>query len=103
MPSREDGFAAFGREAIQNCMEASMRVHDLLQIAGLPTLVFVGLGAGMAAASFGGAEPAIPVEVSSSPHCRVANIPTQVQSPEAMMAYEEAEPPLWTDLGTLTY
>lgn len=80
-----------------------MRVHDLLQIAGLPTLVFVGLGAGVAAANFGGAELVIPVELSSAPHCRVANIPTQVQSLEAMKAYEEAEPPLWTDLGTLTY
>ena len=41
-----------------------MRVHDLLQIAGLPTLVFVGLGAGVAAANFGGAELVIPVELS---------------------------------------
>ena len=49
-------------------------------------------------------KPVIPVGTCSpAPHCRVANIPAQVQSPEAMKAYEEAEPPLWTDLGTLTY
>ena len=80
-----------------------MKIHDLLQTAGLPTLVFVGLGAGAAAASFGAAETEIPMEVSAAPHCLVANIPTQVQSPEAMKAYEEAEPPLWSDLGSLTY
>jgi tetratricopeptide (TPR) repeat protein len=45
----------------------------------------------------------IPAELAAAPHCRVANIPTQVQSPEAMKAYAEAEPPLWNDLGTLTY
>lgn len=78
-----------------------MRMHDLLQNAGLPTLVFVGLGVGAAAANFGA--PEIPAELAAAPHCRVANIPTQIQSPEAMKAYEEAEPPLWTNLGTLTY
>jgi tetratricopeptide (TPR) repeat protein len=45
----------------------------------------------------------IPAELAAAPHCRVANIPTQVQSPEAMKAYAEAEPPLWNDLGSLTY
>jgi tetratricopeptide (TPR) repeat protein len=84
-----------------------MRVHDLLQHAGLPTLVLIALGAGAGAANFGGsempAEAKIPAELAAAPHCRVANIPTQVQSPEAMKAYEDAEPPLWTDLGTLTY
>jgi tetratricopeptide (TPR) repeat protein len=80
-----------------------MRVHDLLQKAGLPSLVLVGLGAGAAAANFGAVEPRIPQEVSAAPHCRVANIPTQVQSPEAMKKYEESEPPLWTDLGSLSY
>ena len=80
-----------------------MKIHDLLQTAGLPTLVFVGLGAGAAAANFGAAETEIPMEISAAPHCLVADIPTQVQSPEAMKAYEEAEPPLWNDLGSLTY
>ena len=74
-----------------------MRVHDLLQQAGLPTLVLVGLGAGAAAANFGTADR-IPAELAGVSHCRVADIPTQVQSPDAMKAYEEAEPPLWTDL-----
>ena len=80
-----------------------MKIHDLLQTAGLPTVVFVGLGAGAAAANFGAAETEIPLEISAAPHCLVADIPTQVQSPEAMKAYEEAEPPLWNDLGSLTY
>jgi tetratricopeptide (TPR) repeat protein len=78
-------------------------MHQLLQNAGLPSLVLVALGAGAAAANFGPVEPEIPAEISNAPHCRVANIPTQVQSPEAMKAYSEAEPPLWNDLGTLTY
>ncbi|MGH2813046.1 MAG: hypothetical protein ACRDI1_10090, partial [Actinomycetota bacterium] len=84
-----------------------MRMHDLLQNAGLPTLVLIALGAGAAAANFGGSdmptEANIPAELAAAPHCRVVNIPTQVQSPEAMKAYAEAEPPLWKDLGTLSY
>ncbi len=85
-----------------------MKMHDLLQNTGLPTLVLIALGAGAGAANFSGTDmPAevnkIPAELAAAPHCRVANIPTQVQSPEAMKAYEEADPPLWTDLGTLSY
>jgi len=80
-----------------------MRVHNLLQNAGLPTLVLIALGAGAGAANFGGSDMPVEANIPAAPHCRVANIPTQVQSPEAMKAYAEAEPPLWTDLGTLSY
>ncbi|WEX91093.1 hypothetical protein PZN02_004712 [Sinorhizobium garamanticum] len=77
-----------------------MKIHDLLQSAGVPALVFVGLGAGAAAGALGVTETNTPVEISAAPHCLVAAIPTQVQ--EAIRAYEEADPPLWTDLGSLT-
>lgn len=85
-----------------------MRVHHLLQNAGLPSLVLIALGAGAGAASFGGTDmPAeaarIPAELAAAPHCRVADIPAQIQSREAAKAYEEAEPPLWNDLGALSY
>lgn len=84
-----------------------MRMHNLLQNAGLPALVLIAIGTGAATANFGGldmpTEAKIPAELAAAPHCRVANIATQVQSPEAMKAYEEAEPPLWTDLGALSY
>ncbi|WEX74791.1 hypothetical protein PYH37_000066 [Sinorhizobium numidicum] len=77
-----------------------MKIHDLLQSAGLPALVFVGLGAGAAAGALGVRETNTPVEISAAPHCLVAAIPTHVQ--EAIRSYEEADPPLWTDLGSLT-
>ena len=81
-----------------------MSDHDLLRHAGLPMLVLVGLGAGAAAASLSSTkEREVPAELATAPHCMVANIPTQVQSPDAMKAYEAAEPPLWNDLGSLTY
>jgi tetratricopeptide (TPR) repeat protein len=78
-----------------------MRVRDLLQTAGLPALVFAGLGAGAAVASYSSEKA--PNPLADAPHCRFADIPAQVQSPEAVKAYEEAEPPLWQDLGTLSY
>ncbi|WP_274629992.1 hypothetical protein [Arvimicrobium flavum] len=85
-----------------------MRVPVLLQNAGLPALVLVGLGVGGAAANLGAAgapaqTPKIPAELAAAPHCRTANIPTQMQSPQAAKAYAEAEPPLWDNLGALTY
>ena len=79
-----------------------MKLHELLPYAGLPALVFVGLGAGVAVAGLGSDESEIPPELAAAPHCRVADIPAQAMSPEAMKAYEDAQPPLWTDLGTLS-
>ncbi|MCC2690338.1 MAG: hypothetical protein K0S21_3141 [Rhizobiaceae bacterium] len=79
-----------------------MKLRELLHTAGLPALALVGL-AGGAAANIGSAETDIPSEIAAGPHCRVANLPAQVLSPEAVLAYEEAAPPLWDDLGSLTY
>jgi hypothetical protein len=36
-------------------------------------------------------------------HCVVADAGSQPQQAEAMKAYSEAEPPLWTSLGSLSY
>jgi tetratricopeptide (TPR) repeat protein len=80
-----------------------MKAQSFLHYAGLPALVLAGLGAGAAAANYGSADSETPAELRNAPHCRMANIPTEVQSPEAIKAYEDAEPPLWTDLGTMTY
>lgn len=78
-----------------------MRLHSILQVAGLPTLVFAGFGVGAAVADFGGSE--VPEAIAAAPHCVAANLPSQGLSPEATKAYEEADPPLWNDLGSLTY
>ena len=80
-----------------------MKAPYLLHSVGLPVLVLAGLGVGAAAAKYGAAESEIPPELRNAPHCRFADIPAQVQSPEAVKAYEDAEPPLWSDLGTLSY
>ena len=80
-----------------------MKAPYLLHSVGLPVLVLAGLGVGAAAAKYGAAESEIPAELRNAPHCRFADIPAQVQSPEAVKAYEDAEPPLWSDLGTLSY
>jgi tetratricopeptide (TPR) repeat protein len=83
-----------------------MKFHEFLQTVGLPTLVFVGFGAGAAASHFGTTEMPVPVVASSlvaAPQCVVADLPAQAQSAEAIKAYEEGEPPLWSDLGSLKY
>jgi tetratricopeptide (TPR) repeat protein len=78
-----------------------MKFHDFLHMAGVPTLVLIGIGGGASAAHFAVADG--PKALAAARHCLVANLPAQAQSPEAMKAYEEAEPPLWNDLGSLTY
>lgn len=78
-----------------------MRFHHLLQTAGLPTLVFVGFGVGAAVAHFRVDE--VPEAIATAPHCVAANLPAQALSPEAIKAYEDAEPQLWNDLGSLSY
>ncbi|BCH33791.1 hypothetical protein MesoLjLc_57210 [Mesorhizobium sp. L-8-10] len=78
-----------------------MRLYNILQVAGLPTLVFAGFGVGAAVADFGVTE--VPEAIAAAPHCMAANLPSQGLSPEAIKAYEEADPPLWNDLGSLTY
>src|SRR5690606_11165507 len=85
--------------AFPESVEAPMKLCELLPRAGLPALALAGL-AGGAAANIGAAAPEIPAEIAAGPHCRVANLPAQILTPEAVLAYEEAPPPLWNDLGS---
>lgn len=78
-----------------------MRVPYFLQVAGLPTLLCVGFGGGVAVAHF--SSPDARNVVAASPHCRVANLPAEARIGDAVKAYEEGDPPLWTDLGSLSY
>ena len=91
-----------------------MRVRDFLPAVGWTALAFAASGAGAAIAyvttdidekprteevlntlSLGG---------PSAGHCvAVAALAGQSLAPEAAKAYEEAEPPLWTDLGSVTF
>lgn len=77
-----------------------MRARHLLYAASLPAIAFIAFGASVAATRV--LPAATPPELAKAPHCRVANIPTQVFSPDVIKTYEEAEPPLWNNLGTLT-
>lgn len=79
-----------------------MKIPYTLKVAGLPALLFVGFGGGAAVAHFSSPE------LSEAPartmaYCRVANLPAAAQLGDAVKTYEEADPPLWNDLGTLTY
>lgn len=78
-----------------------MRLHGILHVAGLPTLVFVGFGAGAAVAHYGAAKA--PKAMAASSRCVVADLSTRPQTVEAIKAYEEADPPLWGDLGFMNY
>ena len=89
-----------------------MRLRDFLPRAGWTMIAFAGLGAGATVAlvtdvsgrsSSAEAATAASQRDLATAHCRVAAIPAQAQSPEAMKAYEDAEPPLWNDLGSLSY
>lgn len=62
-----------------------MRLRDFLSSTGLATVAFVGYGAGALA------------------HDVVGHAPLQPPSAEAVKTYDEADPPLWNDLGSLTY
>jgi tetratricopeptide (TPR) repeat protein len=81
--------------------EENMKFPYILQVAGLPALLSLGFGGGAAIAHFsadeaGGAS-------AQAPHCRVANLPASAQIGDVIKAYEEGEPPLWSDLGSLNY
>jgi tetratricopeptide (TPR) repeat protein len=89
-----------------------MKVRDFLPRAGWTTLAFVGFGAGAAIALVAEgplkAQPAGTMKAPSrnelaTARCRVAAVPSQSLSAEAIKAYDEAEPPLWNDLGSLVY
>ena len=85
-----------------------MKLHDALPRAGWTILAFVGLGAGTAI-GFVSQAPVPPRSAETvkaqlaTAHCVVADIPPQALSAEAMKAYDDSAPPLWNDLGSLTY
>ena len=84
-----------------------MRLRDFLPHAGWMTLAFAGLGAGAAVALVSPApEPAPSARaiIAAGPHCRIAaTMPAKGQMAETIKTYESGDPPLWTDLGTLSY
>ena len=84
-----------------------MRLRDLLPRAGWLALAFTGFGAGAAVALVSQApEPAPSAQsiVAAGPHCRIAaTMPMQGQMAQAVKTYEEADPELRNDLGTLSY
>ena len=75
-----------------------MKSHRVRPTATLSTFVLAGLGAGAAAAHFSVAD--VPKAVAAAAHCAVANLPAMAQTAEAIKTYEDADPPLWDDLGT---
>ena len=79
-----------------------MHAHRVLGYLGVPTTLVAAIGIGAAGAHFTAATG--PAEVlPSAPHCRLADIPAKAMSPAAVKAYEDAAPPLWSDLGSLSY
>lgn len=85
-----------------------MRLRDYPRRAGWMALAFTGFGAGAAFALVTSPEapPASLAKavVSAGPHCRMAaTMPVPEQMGQAIKTYEEAEPPLWDNLGTLSY
>ncbi|HWK64455.1 MAG TPA: hypothetical protein VNS34_05920 [Rhizobiaceae bacterium] len=78
-----------------------MRSPALMQVAGLPTLLCVGFGAGIGIAHFSSAKAGD--ITAQTAHCRVANLPASAQLGEVIKSYEDGEPPLWNDLGTLGF
>ena len=84
-----------------------MRLRDFLPRAGWMTLAFIGFGAGAAVALVSPAPeptPSARTVVAAGPHCRIAaTMPVPGQMAEVIKTYESGDPPLWTDLGTLSY
>jgi len=88
-----------------------MRLRDCLPGAGLTALLAAGVGAGLGAGYVSEAssrQAAALTALSSSGlgigHCLVAAAAAAAMTPEeAMKAYESGEPPLWKDLGSLSY
>lgn len=89
-----------------------MTWRHFLPRAGWTMNAFAGLGAGAAIALVtdvsGKSQSADAAKASSqsglaTAHCKVAAIPAQSLSSEAIKAYDEGDPPLWNDLGSLTF
>lgn len=86
-----------------------MKLRDLPG-AGWAALAAAGFGAGAAIAlvSEGQSEPAGALKALAANglgvgHCLIAAAAAAMTPDEAMKAYENGEPPLWKDLGSLTY
>lgn len=88
-----------------------MKLRDCLPGAGLTALVAAGVGAGLGLGYVSEASPrhaaALGALASSGlgiGHCLVAAAAAAAMTPEeAMKAYESADPPLWNNLGSLSY
>ena len=89
-----------------------MKMRAFLPAAGWTALAFAACGAGAAIAyvtEIDGKPPTDQRVQMPSPgnqaggYCMVAALAGQSLAPEAAKAYEEAEPPLWTDLGSVTF
>jgi tetratricopeptide (TPR) repeat protein len=87
-----------------------MTLRDCLPRAGWAALAAAGFGAGAAIAvvSSGQSEPASALRGLSANrlgvgHCLIAAAAAAMTPEEVMKAYENGEPPLWKNLGSLTY
>ncbi|TIN40434.1 MAG: hypothetical protein E5Y10_33605 [Mesorhizobium sp.] len=87
-----------------------MKLRACLPSAGWTALVLMSFGTGAAVAYVGDS----PVQLAAAPrvpvpgeldvgHCVVLAAAGQSLAPEDMKAYEEAQPPLWDDLGSQSY
>ncbi|TIL84263.1 MAG: hypothetical protein E5Y73_34175 [Mesorhizobium sp.] len=87
-----------------------MKPRACLPSAGWTALVLMSFGTGAAVAYVGDS----PVQLAAAPrvpvpgeldvgHCVVLAAAGQSLAPEDMKAYEEAQPPLWDNLGSLSY
>ncbi|RWK79998.1 MAG: hypothetical protein EOR51_19095 [Mesorhizobium sp.] len=89
-----------------------MKLRKFLPGAGWTALLVIGFGAGAAIAYAAGGPPGIQLAAAtrvplpkdlSTAHCIAATLPLKSPIAEAVKAYEDAEPPLWDNLGTLTW
>src|SRR4051794_23055845 len=87
-----------------------MRMRSFLPAAAWTSLTVAGFGAGAAIAfvTQSQSQPAEAMKALSRAglgigHCIVAVAAAMSQPDDAMKAYQSAEPPLWSDLGSLTY
>ncbi|TIP79977.1 MAG: hypothetical protein E5X63_32935, partial [Mesorhizobium sp.] len=89
-----------------------MKLRKFLPGAGWTALLVIGFGAGAAIAYAAGGPPGIQLAAAtrvplpkdlSTAHCVAATLPLKSPIAEAVKAYEDAEPPLWDNLGTLTW
>jgi tetratricopeptide (TPR) repeat protein len=94
----------------EKAREVHMRLRHVLPRAGVIAVAFAGLGTGVAIAfvTHGSVQPPRAANVRSPDdlgiaHCIFAAVAPQLQPAEPAKAYEEAEPPLWNDLGSLSY